>query len=106
MPTHAHMNLLGWASMTLYAVVYRVWPEAARSPLAAWHFWTANLGTLVAVGAVAGIMAGHEQTFGPIAGIGSILALIGLLLFAVIVYTRVGLTQPLAGRAELVGAAD
>jgi len=29
MPTHAHMNLMGWASMALYAVVYRVWPETA-----------------------------------------------------------------------------
>jgi cbb3-type cytochrome oxidase subunit 1 len=106
MPTHAHMNLLGWASMALYAVVYRVWPETARSPLATWHFWIANLGTLVAVGGVAGIMAGHEETFGPVAGIGSILALVGMLLFAVIVYTRVGLTRPLAGRAEPLGAAD
>lgn len=106
MPTHAHLNLMGWASMALYAVVYRVWPEAARSPLAAWHFWIANLGTLVAVAGVAGVMAGHEDTFGPIAGIGSILSLIGMLLFAVIVYTSVGLTAPLAGRAEPLGVAD
>src|SRR5260370_27669558 len=61
MPTHAHMNLLGWASMALYAVVYRVWPETARSPLATWHFWIANLGTLVAVGGVAGRMAGIDR---------------------------------------------
>ena len=106
MPTHAHMNLMGWASMALYAVVYRVWPEAARSPLAGWHFWLTNLGTLVAVGGLAGIMAGHEETFGPVAGIGSILSLIGMLLFAVIVYTRLDVKTPLAGRAEPLGAAD
>ena len=106
MPTHAHVNLMGWASMALYAVVYRVWPEAARSRLAVWHFWTANLGTLVAVAGVAGIMAGHEDAFGPIAGIGSILALIGMLLFALIVYTRVGLTGADAVRTEPLGAAD
>src|SRR5438477_251820 len=46
MPTHAHMNLLGWVSMALYAAVYRLWPEAARSPLAPWHFWIANLGAV------------------------------------------------------------
>jgi hypothetical protein len=105
MPTHAHLNLLGWASMALYAVVYRVWPEAARSPLAAWHFWLANLGTLVAVVGVAGIMAGHEESFGPIAGVGSITALIGMLLFAIIVFSRVGVAEPLAGRAGSLGAA-
>lgn len=106
MPTHAHMNLLGWASMALYAVVYRVWPEAARSPLAPWHFWIANLGTLVVVIGVAGIMAGHEESFGPVAGVGSILSLIGMLLFATIVYTRVGVMRAhSAGVAEL-GAAD
>src|SRR5215813_8493233 len=36
MPTHAHINVLGWASMALYGVVYRAWPEAAHSPLAPW----------------------------------------------------------------------
>jgi hypothetical protein len=38
---------------------------------------------------VAGIMAGHDQVFGPLAGVGSILSLIGMLLFAVIVFTRI-----------------
>lgn len=106
MPTHAHMNLLGWASMALYAVVYRVWPEAARSPLAAWHFWIANLGTLTVVIGVAGIMAGREETFGPVAGVGSILSLIGMLLFAAIVYTRVGVVRDLSSRSEPQAAGD
>jgi hypothetical protein len=106
MPTHAHMNLLGWASMALYALVYRAWPEAARSPLAPWHFWIANLGTLVVVIGVAGIMAGREETFGPIAGVGSILSLLGMLLFAAIVYTRVGVARSRAASAESLGTAD
>lgn len=105
MPTHAHINVLGWASMALYGVVYRAWPEAAHSPLAPWQFWIANLGTLVLVIGVAGIMAGHEAAFEPIVISGSILSLIGALLFAIIVYTRIGLAQ-LTGRAEPLGAAD
>ena len=106
MPTHAHMNLMGWASMALYAVAYRVWPEAARSPLAAWHFWLANLGTLVVVIGVAGVMAGHEGSFEPIAAFGSIVSLIGMVVFTVIVYTRVGLASSLAGRAGTPGIAN
>lgn len=105
MPTHAHINLLGWASMALYAVVYRVWPEAAKSPLAPWHFWVANVGTLVLVIGVAGIMAGHDRAFEPITGVGSIISLIGTLLFAIIVYTRIGRAQ-VSGRAEQLSAAD
>jgi cbb3-type cytochrome oxidase subunit 1 len=104
MPTHAHMNLMGWASMALYALVYRVWPETARSPLAAWHFWIANLGTLVLLIGVAGIMAGHEATFGLLAGVGSILSLIGMLLFAAIVYTRVGAGHARSRSTEPLGA--
>jgi hypothetical protein len=104
MPTHAHMNLLGWVSMALYAVVYHVWPEAARSPLAPWHFWIANLGTVVVLIGVAGIMAGYQERFGPIAGLGSILSLVGMLVFAVIVFTRVGVARPISGRAEALGA--
>ena len=26
MPTHAHLNLVGWVSMAIYALVYRQWP--------------------------------------------------------------------------------
>ena len=106
MPTHAHINLLGWASMALYAAVYRLWPEAARSPLAAWHFWIANVGALVLVVSVGGIMAGHEESFGPIAGLGAILSLIAMLLFASIVYTRVGVTRALPKGAPALGSID
>jgi len=105
MPTHAHVNLLGWASMALYALVYRSWPEAAHSSLAPWHFWIANVGSLVLVVGVAGIMAGHEATFDPIVVVGSIHSLVGALLFAIIVYTRIGLARH-SGHAELRDAAD
>ena len=93
MPTHAHVNLLGWASMALYAVVYRVWPEAARSRLAWWQFWLANAGTLVLVIGVGGIMQGYPQSFEPLASIGSLLSLVAMLLFGVIVFASVPATE-------------
>jgi hypothetical protein len=105
MPTHAHMNLLGWASMALYAVVYRAWPEAARSPLAAWHFWIANIGTLAVTVGLAGVMADHAA-FEPVVATGSFLSLIGMVLFAVIVYTRVGVARDLADATRPLGASD
>ena len=33
-PTHAHLNLVGWVSMALYALVYRQYPAAAESRFA------------------------------------------------------------------------
>ena len=38
-PVHAHLTLLGWVSMSLFGLFYRVWPDAARSRLAKTHFW-------------------------------------------------------------------
>jgi cbb3-type cytochrome oxidase subunit 1 len=38
---HAHINLLGWVSMVLYGLVYRVVPQAAEGRLPVVHFWLA-----------------------------------------------------------------
>lgn len=38
-PVHAHLNLLGWASMALFGLFYRVVPGAATTTLARLHFW-------------------------------------------------------------------
>ena len=27
MPTHAHINLVGWVSMALFGVFYHIWPQ-------------------------------------------------------------------------------
>jgi cbb3-type cytochrome oxidase subunit 1 len=37
-PVHAHINLVGWASLALFGIVYKLYPEMARSRLAALHF--------------------------------------------------------------------
>jgi hypothetical protein len=37
-PVHAHINLVGWASLSLFGIVYKLYPDMARSRLAALHF--------------------------------------------------------------------
>lgn len=37
-PVHAHLNLLGWASLALFGLTYSVYPEIGRTRLAAVHF--------------------------------------------------------------------
>jgi len=36
-PVHAHINLLGFASMAVFGIVYRLYPELGRSKLAVIH---------------------------------------------------------------------
>ncbi|OGR84887.1 MAG: hypothetical protein A2901_00825 [Elusimicrobia bacterium RIFCSPLOWO2_01_FULL_54_10] len=48
-PSHTHLNLLGWMSMTIYAMGYRAFPaffgKSLYSVRLAWiHFWCANIG--------------------------------------------------------------
>lgn len=38
-PAHAHLNLLGWVTMSLFAIFYRLVPAAAQGKLAKVHFW-------------------------------------------------------------------
>jgi len=37
-PVHAHLNLLGWASLALFGLTYGAYPSIGRTKLAAWHF--------------------------------------------------------------------
>jgi hypothetical protein len=40
-PVHAHFNLVGWVSLALFGVIYRLYPELSASRLARLHFWLA-----------------------------------------------------------------
>lgn len=37
-PVHAHLNLLGWASLALFGAIYRLYPALGRTWLAPVHF--------------------------------------------------------------------
>ena len=83
---HAHINLVGWASFSIYGLVYRAYPKAAASKLAVWHFWIANIGAPLFVTGVAGISLGHEDQFIPFAAAGAIISILGALTFAIILF--------------------
>jgi hypothetical protein len=88
MPTHAHLNLLGWVSMALYALIYRQWPGAGKTKLALAHFWVANAGALLLNAGVYALMAGN-MTLEPVAIIGSLVTILGMLIFAIIVWSKI-----------------
>ena len=57
---HAHINLIGWASMALAALVFHVFPETARTRLATIWFWTYNIAIPVGLGGLALVMSGYK----------------------------------------------
>jgi hypothetical protein len=86
---HAHINLAGWASMAIFGLVYRGWPELKSAALAKWHFWVMNVGVLLLVIGIAlqVATAGHMPV---VVIVGSLITLLGMLLFAGLVWTRLG----------------
>ncbi len=84
-PVHAHLNLLGWASLALIGLIYRQFPEIAANTLAKIQFWLHNLALPVTMLALIGILQGNAA-LEPVAGIGSTVIGISVLLFAVNVW--------------------
>src|ERR1700687_3120049 len=88
MPTHAHLTLVGWVSMALYALIYRQYPAAAQTKLALGQFWVAHAGAILLNVGVSGRMAG-SVALEPVAVAGSLVTILGMLIFAGIVYSKV-----------------
>ncbi len=86
---HAHINLVGWASMLLFGLYYRATP-AADGRLALWHYFIAAPAFLVFMTGLAGIFLGHPETFAPFAIVGALLTFVSMSLFAWIVFATTG----------------
>lgn len=78
---HAHINLLGWATLALSAMVFRAFPDLARTRLAAIWFWVYNLSLPVAMIAL-GFMFYGEMRAAPFVKISHTLLWLGGILFA------------------------
>ncbi|MGZ3275539.1 MAG: hypothetical protein ACXU82_20485 [Caulobacteraceae bacterium] len=84
-PVHAHINLLGWVSMLLYGLVYRVIPKAAEGWLPVAHFWLSLLSVLAMIPLLSLELMGN-QGVAPILGIDMAALWLSMLLFAVIIF--------------------
>lgn len=97
-PVHAHVNLLGWASMFLYGLFYRTYPQAASGWLPRVHLWLAvtglplmMLGLLVRLGPIPALAALEV----PLLAAGPTLIVLGMFTFAFVVFRATG-----AGRSS------
>jgi cbb3-type cytochrome oxidase subunit 1 len=86
---HAHVNLLGWVSMALFGIIYHLYPNAANSKLAKTQFWLHNIGVPVMLGGIALQILGLSAALPPTI-IGSIVVVIGVILFTINVFKHVG----------------
>ncbi|MCM3664519.1 cytochrome-c oxidase [Mesobacillus subterraneus] len=86
---HAHLNLLGWVSMALFGTIYYLFPAAGNSKLANTHFWLHNLGVPVMQGGITLTMLTENDFFTVFAIIGSLVVVLGGILFAVNVFKHV-----------------
>ena len=87
MPAHAHLNLLGWVSLFLFGIFYHLHPEIDRSRIALVQASAWIVGTVILVIGVGMVHTGHESG-DPIAAVGSLIVLLGMLMFGWIVIGR------------------
>jgi cbb3-type cytochrome oxidase subunit 1 len=87
-PVHAHINLLGWATLAIMGVVYHVYPAAGRTRLAAIHFWIHNTALPVFMLGLAFALTGHEA-FVPVTIAGASAVFVGIIVFVVNVWLTI-----------------
>jgi hypothetical protein len=87
-PVHAHINLVGWASMFLAGLFYKSHPEADTG-LARIHLYIAVPGLILLAAGIYGSIAATAWA-APVVGLGSILTFVAMLLFAFIVFKTTG----------------
>ena len=80
-PVHAHVLLLGWASLALAGLVYHFYPAAASTRLARLHFWLHNIGLPLFMVGLGVMLTGNESLFVFVV-VGASAVIIGLVLFA------------------------
>jgi len=100
-PVHAHVNLLGWVSLAIIGVVYRIYPEAAQTRLAHIHFWGHNVGLPVFMLGLALIFSGHAE-FHPLVNVGATVVFLSVVAFVANVWRAL---QPAASAGAATAAA-
>jgi hypothetical protein len=79
-PVHAHLLLLGWASMALAGLIYHWYPAAGATLLARIHFWVHNLALPVFMVSLGLLLTGTQTAMPFVAGAATFM-LVGLALF-------------------------
>ena len=80
-PAHGHLNLIGFVAMAVFGTYYALVPSAAASKLGSAHFGLAILSVVVLIPGIARAISEQGEA---LAKIGSILAVLSMLLFLLV----------------------
>jgi cbb3-type cytochrome oxidase subunit 1 len=83
---HAHLNLLGWVSFFLFGAFYHLVPSAGDGVLPKAHYTLSLIGLLVFMTGLYTIAINTDGGLPILAVVGSLLLLLGFLIFAGIVF--------------------
>jgi hypothetical protein len=84
-PAHAHLNLIGWVSLALMGFYYNANRDKAETRLAMIQFWVSTVGLWIMIPGL--VLTLRMVPAGePIVIIGSIITLIGMILFATAIF--------------------
>ncbi|TNC47224.1 hypothetical protein FHG66_17315 [Rubellimicrobium rubrum] len=103
-PVHAHLNLVGWATMALFAIYYRLTPAAALGWLPRVHALLAIPGVVLMTGGLAAEFSGRPE-FLPVAILGSLMTAASMLVFLFTVIRHGFGAAPALSRDERFDAA-
>lgn len=84
-PVHAHANLIGWVSLFLFGVYYRLHPQV-MGMLAKLQIALVAIGGLMAFGNLAIMLTTGDKTFIAVTIIGSVMVFLGFALFCFLVF--------------------
>ncbi len=94
-PVHAHVNLLGFASMMLFGLFYRAFPAAGRGWLPMAHFGLSVVGFLILMPSLT-LMLLARPLFMPGMIASEIMLVASMALFVVIVFKATMAKEPTA----------
>lgn len=84
---HAHTNLLGWVTMAIFGGYYALNPAKAQTRLANLQYWVYTAGVAVMVPSLYLLYLGYAA-IEPLVGLSSLVGAAGVIMFAVIVYSK------------------
>lgn len=86
-PLHAHLALLGWASLALAGVIYVLYRKAEQSKLGKFHFWLHNIGLPIMMIGLFLLESGVPAE--PVIAIGATITTLGIIVFAMNLFCNV-----------------